>query len=160
MRMAERCLPAMLLILAAVALPALADTYKWVDEKGVVNYSNAPPPGKAPRAQIVEERISIVTSDPSLLPAIAAMRARADQRAQYEEIDWQQRQRFLLAAQTSYPQAYGTGNDSYGYSAYPYYVPAFAVRPARRFPPFVAQPSPFPSGDRNMMRTGQGFLRY
>jgi hypothetical protein len=29
---------------ALIALPAWADVYRWVDEKGVVNYSNEPPP--------------------------------------------------------------------------------------------------------------------
>ena len=35
-----------LLILLFVALPASAQVYRWVDEKGTVHYSNAePPPG-------------------------------------------------------------------------------------------------------------------
>ncbi len=39
--MSARLLPAMLL---ALALPAAADMYKWVDDKGVTHYSETPPP--------------------------------------------------------------------------------------------------------------------
>jgi hypothetical protein len=54
------------LILSLAALPAAAQTYKWVDASGQVNYSNAPPPGVAGTAQPVEERISIMGMDPAV----------------------------------------------------------------------------------------------
>jgi hypothetical protein len=134
--MAGRLFAALLLILAAAA-PAAAESYKWVDEKGVVNYSNTPPPGKFPKAKVVDERISTVAADPTLGPAIAAMRARAAQRAYYDEVDWQTRQRYLLAARTSSPapgNAYGTGYDPYATPYYPVaYAPAFVVNASRRF---------------------------
>ena len=132
------------IFLVAAAAPAAADTYKWLDAKGVVNYSNAPPPETAARAKRVGERISVVSPDPSLGPAIAAMNARAAQRAYYDEADWQMRQRYLLAARASYPpnayaSAYGTGYDPYAGAYYPVaYAPLFVAGAVRRF-----SPSPF-----------------
>ena len=139
--MAGRLTAALLLILAAA--PAAADTYKWLDANGVVNYSNTPPPETAAKAKRIGERISVVAPDPSLGPAIAAMNARAAQRAYYDEADWQMRQRYLLAARASYPPnaygAYGTGYDPYASSYYPLaYAPVFVVGAVRRF-----SPSPF-----------------
>ena len=36
----------LLLVIAASAMPAVAQVYKWVDEKGVTHYSETPPPDK------------------------------------------------------------------------------------------------------------------
>jgi len=41
------------LILLAVALPAAAQVYRWVDEKGTVHYSNSAPP-KGVKATLVD----------------------------------------------------------------------------------------------------------
>ncbi|HEY8067821.1 MAG TPA: DUF4124 domain-containing protein [Burkholderiales bacterium] len=134
----------MAIFLIAATAPAAADTYKWLDANGVVNYSNAPPPETAAKAKRVGERISVVAPDPSLGPAVAAMNARAARRAQYEEADWQMRQRYLLAARASYPAnayagAYGTGYDPYATPYYPVaYAPVFVAGAVRRF-----SPSPF-----------------
>src|SRR5258708_572657 len=49
-----------------VAALARADTYKWVDERGVTTYSNTPP---AAKAQVVGARISVYTSGPALKKA-------------------------------------------------------------------------------------------
>jgi hypothetical protein len=141
MRMAGRLSAALFLILAAA--PAAADTYKWLDANGVVNYSNAPPPETAASAKRIGDRVSVVAADPSLGAAVAAMNARAAQRAQYDEADWQMRQRYLLAARASMPpysgNAYGAGYDSYATPYYPVaYAPVFVTRAVRRF-----SPSPF-----------------
>ena len=161
MRMAARCLPAILLVLAAAAPPVVAETYKWVDAKGVVNYSSSPPPAVAAKAKLVEERISIIGPDPSLGPAIAAMRARAARQAQYDEADWQRRQQYLLAAQTSYAPAYGSGYGPYAYSSpYPYYAPVFVASAARRVAPFFfARPPASQSGGRGGVRSGRSGFR-
>ena len=37
----------LLCAMVAVALPVGAQTYKWVDERGQVSYSNTPPPDTA-----------------------------------------------------------------------------------------------------------------
>lgn len=81
-------------ILLCAALPTGADTYKWVDEKGVTNYSSTPPPGAA-KAQVIEERVSVVPTDPALGPAIAEMRVQAARRAEFVELAWLQRQRLM-----------------------------------------------------------------
>lgn len=54
------------------ALPAGAQLYKWTDDKGVVNYSNTPPPkakGGKP-ATIVEDRTSVYTPEKSVADAL------------------------------------------------------------------------------------------
>jgi hypothetical protein len=141
-----RLFAAIFLMLAA-AMPAAAagTSYKWVDDKGIVNYSNTPPPEKFAKAKVVGERLSVLPPDPALNAAVAAMNARAAQRAQYEEADWQMRQRYLLAtARPSYPpaNAYGAA-DPYANTYYPLaYVPVFTVRTARHPAPFFGRRSP------------------
>ena len=50
----------------AAAAPALAQVYKWVDEKGVVNYSSeAPANGKATQLDPKAARVSIIGTDDS-----------------------------------------------------------------------------------------------
>jgi len=47
--------------------PALADIYKWVDEKGVVNYGESPPAGRAARILTRDDgKVSVVPVDPGL----------------------------------------------------------------------------------------------
>ncbi len=115
MRMPPRLAAA--LILAALALPAHADIYKWVDKKGQVNYSNTPPPQAAAKAKAVEDKISVMGMDP-------AVRAWADRhfadKARAEELDWQVRQQALAAQRYSEPVSYGYGDTGYGYAS-PYY---------------------------------------
>jgi hypothetical protein len=43
-------------VLWALLVPATAQVYKWVDEKGVTHYDERPPQGK--KAQEVEQRLS------------------------------------------------------------------------------------------------------
>src|SRR5437879_1758165 len=61
-------------VLLLVARPLCAETYKWVDEKGVTNYSSSPPANAklAEKTQVVEESLSVYTPDPGLLRAIQA----------------------------------------------------------------------------------------
>ncbi len=130
-------LPLAVLLVLAAAPAAAGGTYKWVDDSGVVNYSNTPPPEKFAKARIVADRISIMPPDPSLGAAVAAMNARVAQRAQYEEADWLQRQRILLAMRTSYPPSpYGVGYDPYAGAYYPTYAPLFVVGAVRQSPRF------------------------
>jgi hypothetical protein len=57
---------ALFLVLAASALPAGADIYRWVDENGTVNYSNSVPheKAKASTVSVAEARGGFVSSDP------------------------------------------------------------------------------------------------
>ena len=67
-----RCVLTAALLLAVC--PALAGTYKWIDEKGVVNYSNHPPPEATRTGQSVEERVSHYSPDPLLVRDIQRYR--------------------------------------------------------------------------------------
>jgi len=106
-------------LLIATALPAQAETYyKWVDERGQVNYSNTPPPRAAGKTQAVEDRISVMGLDPGVRAA-AERRFAAQEYA--EEQDWQLRQQAMAAEQYYYSQSTSIPYDSgYGYD-YPYY---------------------------------------
>jgi hypothetical protein len=86
-----------ILILAALTLPAYAQTYKWVDAKGVVNYSNTPPPG-GQNAVTVPDRISNYTPDPSITQTVNVGRQDT------AEAEWLQRQ-YLMAMQQATPPA-------------------------------------------------------
>ena len=157
-------LPCAILLLCAAAAPLHAQTYKWVDDKGVTNYSNRPPPGKIAKVQVVEDRISVVPSDPSLGPANAAMRARAARQAEYAEAEWLQRQRYMLAAQTSADYAdcpcRADCGPSYARFGYPsYYAPVFLVRAISRPAPAHMRRASFSTGGTGMMRSGRGFFR-
>ena len=57
-------------------VPASAELYKWVDERGVTNYSNAPPPAAATANKLtrVENKISVYTPDESFMQAVKAWR--------------------------------------------------------------------------------------
>ena len=112
------------LLLAALLLAPLAhaETYKWVDEKGVVNYSNTPPPN-AKNAATVPERISNYAPDPSLTQAIDVNR-----RLDAAESEWLQRQ-WLMAMKQATPPAPATDVANT-------YYPAVAFFPARR-PPLI-----------------------
>ena len=75
------------LVAALLAFPAgtaaAAQLYKWVDERGVVNYSNQLPadPKSAKNVRDVEDRVSVYTPDPALVREIAAFRQRINQAA-------------------------------------------------------------------------------
>ena len=55
-----------------VALPAAAEMYKWVDDNGVVTYSNTPPPGKqSKQVEAVPDRVSVYSPDAELSKAMS-----------------------------------------------------------------------------------------
>jgi hypothetical protein len=133
----------LVLSLAALfALPAKAETYKWVDERGVINYSNTPPASvKAPQPLPSMERVSVIEGD-------EATKAASTQRgpSYYEqqlEREWAQRQRLMSAEKAATP-APCTPTDYFscayddprlsGYYPYPMPIVARAVRPTRVIP--------------------------
>jgi len=117
------------LVLAALLIAPLAqaETYKWVDEKGVVNYSNTPPP-TATNAATVPDRISAYAPDPALHQAIDVNR-----RLDAAETEWLQRQWLMAMKQASPPAPTGDLANTY--------YPAVAFFPARR--PAVVRPTFF-----------------
>jgi hypothetical protein len=147
-------LPIAILFLAAA--PSHAETYKWVDEKGVTNYSSTPPPAKATKAKVIEDRISIIPADPSFAEASKALRAREARRAEYAHAEWIQRQNAAPP-----PQAYSTDADCaycsdyypYGYAySYPAYFVKSGFRNGHRgFAP--VRPIPYPTPHRSIAMT-------
>lgn len=106
-------------IALAAASVAHAQTYKWVDERGVTNYSNTPPARGA--ASTIEDRVSVVESEP-----LQAQAAAVERRLALQEAEWLQRQRLMALAQPQlplYPSDY--------YSAPVYYPVAFVSHRAR-----------------------------
>jgi hypothetical protein len=124
-----------LLVLLAAAAPARAETYKWIDEKGVTNYSNHPPANlkKATRLEVVAERISFYTPEPFMKRAIEAGHAPRD-RALYGDTDWiaRQRQTQAQAMQVAYDECLmqrrvDCYDDGYRTAGYFRYIPLFAI---------------------------------
>jgi len=105
-------------LLVAVAPAQAADLYKWVDANGVTNYSSTPPAVKV-KATAIEDRVSVIPSDPSWREAAAMSAARPD----YATEEWLQRQRLMALKETYtatvYPDAY---YPAYGYGYYPGYA--------------------------------------
>lgn len=130
MRLVTAC--ALLLLAAA---PLRAETYKWVDEKGVTNYSNAPPPEAAAKAAPIEERVSTLPTDPAFVQEVAAMRARALRRAELEETEWLQRQQILAAAAAAPAPSNGCG---YRADCGVPFGPTYTYHPAVYAPVFTA----------------------
>ncbi|MBL8447112.1 MAG: DUF4124 domain-containing protein [Zoogloeaceae bacterium] len=56
----------MFVVLATVLAnsPATAEVFKWVDEKGVVNYGSAPPPGRSAKPLSSNSGVSVVPAPP------------------------------------------------------------------------------------------------
>jgi len=133
------------------AAPACADLYKWIDEKGVTNYSNEPPADSktARKLAVVEDKISVYTPDQPLLRAVEAGRrsGSSNQEARIQalerQLDTERRARQYAAAaeaeaaqaaqQAAYEQCIAdrrTDCDAV-YAGYYPYVPAVAVVPLR-----------------------------
>ena len=74
---------AVVLAAALAAGQVHAELFKWVDARGVTNYSNQAPadPVAAKKVTTVEDRISVYTPDKTLLDAVAASRQQSTNRA-------------------------------------------------------------------------------
>jgi uncharacterized protein DUF4124 len=86
-------------LLACVALldasPAWsAQLYKWVDERGVTNYSNQPPADAEAARNLgpVEGNLSVYSPDPALTRAVAASRQDSYNRGLAERVDYLERE--------------------------------------------------------------------
>jgi hypothetical protein len=86
MRLCHLVGPVTVLAAIVAAAPACADLYKWVDERGVTNYSNQPPPDAKAATKVthVEDRVSVYSPDRALLQAVEAER-QGRMRAIYED---------------------------------------------------------------------------
>ncbi|MGH8641816.1 MAG: DUF4124 domain-containing protein, partial [Burkholderiales bacterium] len=116
--------------LLGAATPALsAQLYKWVDERGVTNYSNQPPtdPNTARNLRPVEGNLSVYSPDPALARAVATYRQESYKRGLAERVDYLERELAAerLARQYAPPAAALSvpcqSGDCYG--NYPAYYP-------------------------------------
>jgi len=135
-------------ILALAAWPVLAQVYKWVDEKGVVNYSNeAPADRKSTQLDPKSSRVSTIASDESLKRPSATT---PGERMLSEKIDRLERKldaeryarsvseaQMQTAADAWYQQClrdrrvdcdYGGTDPYYGSYGWPYYGPVVIAR--------------------------------
>ena len=141
--MKQRTLIRLLIVLFAIlaTVPATAQVYKWVDERGVTNYSNQPPadPKAVKKLGVVEDKISVYTPDPALMQAIAAFQQQRINRALAEAIGSLELEAERRAGQygAGAPACYDPCLDGGGincsgvYGGYYPYVPAVAVIPFR-----------------------------
>ena len=156
------------IVLAAVlaAAPVHAELFKWVDGRGVTNYSNQAPadPVAAKKVTTVEDRISVYTPDKSLLDAVAASRQQSSNRAiaaritsleQQLEEERRARQYAAADAQAVYDPLYSSHH----------YVPVPVLvgtrRPLRnvahaQLPPGTIAGNIFPSRPHRSTSTGRG----
>ena len=118
------------LLIAALAMLAsvpssAAQLYKWVDERGVTNYSNQPPadPNAVRKMQPVEGNLSVYSPDPALTQAVAAYHQGAGERRLADRVDYLERQleaerlaRQYTAAVAAAPAPCPPGVDCYGNS--------------------------------------------
>jgi hypothetical protein len=144
-----RLLPAVLLIGFAACVQA--ETYKWVDEKGVTNYSNHPPAAaKAKAVQQVEERISYYETDPGLKAAAARPSLPS-----HSDAEWLQRQQ-IMAMRASYVECswpYNTAGCGYDLYSGAYYPVVVGARRAVFRPGFTS------ARHANMVHSGTGGRR-
>src|SRR5262245_18045530 len=134
----------LIVLLALAATSAQAQVYKWVDERGVVTYSNQKPmnPESVKKFAVVEEKVSFYSPDNALLKAIEANRATGSNLSSRvadleRQLDAERRARQQQVAYAAAPQRelctmpaaecaglVDSYNYSYGYPAYPYTVVA------------------------------------
>jgi hypothetical protein len=143
-----RLLIALLAILASA--PASAQVYKWVDERGVTNYSSQPPTDAAKKVAIVEDKISVYTPDKALMRAIEAARPRSNQglservASLERQLEAERRARQYASAaepQAAYDPCQGGREIDCGgfYSGYYPYGPAYVIAAYRHLPRNIVQ---------------------
>ena len=147
-------------IILAIA-PASAELYKWVDERGVTNYSSDPPPPAATANKLtrVENKISVYTQDESVMQAVKAVRERAI-KALTEPEPARSPVARIAVEQSGYEQCVTSGRLGCE-DLYPAYYPAayypLGGYPLRRIPPTrFLPPRPMP---RDATRVSRGPLR-
>jgi hypothetical protein len=130
--------PVLTIAVLACSIPPApaAEVYRWIDERGVVNYSNEPPPkdAKAKDVRVVEDRLSVYTPEkkPENVP-VPADKPRAPASAAPPE-------RRAAPPPPPPPVAYDpcVGNESNCYAVVPY--PVVPVVPGRQRPQRLVQP--------------------
>lgn len=162
------------LVLAALVASAplgAQQLYKWVDERGVTNYSNQPPPDprSARNVRQVEERLSVYTPDPGLTQAIEDSNRNFDQRQRERqkiealesqlEAERRARQQAAGAAQdtrAAYDRCIADGRIDCGDVYGMYYPPVVVVPPRHRRP--IPQAQLTPGATAGNVTGGTGYI--
>lgn len=140
--------------------PAAAELYKWVDERGVTNYSSEPPPPAVTANKIsrVENKISVYTPDDGVMQAVKAVRERAIQAVTAPEPARSPVTR-IAVEQPGYENCVMSGRLGCE-DLYPAYYPAAYVPlaggyyPGRRIPPMrFLPPRPAPVDHTRLSRS-------
>jgi hypothetical protein len=143
MRLRRHLELAMILAAIAAAAPAAAEMYKWVDDAGVMHYSDRKPddPKSAAQLKPVTGRVSVYSPDQPLLQAVeVARQKRAKQEFQVEPDRAPQRHMAPTAAQVPAEPCDQADCDALYYP----YAPVTYI-PVRRRPPHFVHNS-LPSG--------------
>ncbi len=151
--------PLIFLAATTLAAPAWAELFKWIDERGVTNYSNAPPAAAAPANKLtrVGNTLSVYTPDDSLLQAVKAARERSIQALAEPEPQRSAVGR-IAVTQSGYEQCVQSGRlgcedlyATYAPAYYPAYAryPLYGVQPTRFLPP---RPTPYRAGAARVSR--------
>ena len=122
-------------IMLCTTLPLHAETYKWVDDKGVTNYSSSPPATKkGASVAVIEDRISIVPTDPNFEKSAEALRKREARRSEQTDADYARRQALPPTKPVSYDiyDECPYGADCSGHGYYPGYGYAAGFYPRYR----------------------------
>ena len=147
------------------AASATADLYKWVDERGVTNYSNTPPDATARKVAPVGNKLSIYTPDDGLVAATKALRERAikamSEPAPEPQGPYVGRIPPTQPLLSVYDQCIASGGmigcDNLYNNYYPAYFPGVAIFPGRRIPPTrFLPPRPMPVAGSNAVMSRGG----
>jgi len=87
----------LLALVLLVAPAAHAQTYKWLDDTGIVTYSNTPPPAAKKYASSIPDRVSTYQGEPSLTRVVGFTNPTPYEHMQQQE--WLQRQRVMAESQ-------------------------------------------------------------
>ena len=119
----------LLLLATIVAAPAWSQIYKWVDDDGVINYTNLPPSNpKAKELDLDSVPVSVIETDKTDQRAAWAIKSEVS--ALRQEVDQLQRQLESERYASQYTAGSGEGampdGGYYGYPGY-LYAPTVAV---------------------------------
>jgi len=117
----------------AAPLAAQAEIYRWVDDRGVINYSSIRPEGVKKVTQIAADsgRVSTV---PGISPELVAQQRQLELEARIQRLErelYEQRARDAMAPAQAYPAySYPAYYPGYAYAAYPVYGYPFVAKRA------------------------------
>jgi len=103
-------------LLVALSLPlaattAQADVYKWVDDSGVMHYSDKPPANPLNKAKVLaEDRVSTYQSDPTVMRSLAQTASQLHTDNLDRKVERLERE---LATQRQAMQQYASAGDAY-----------------------------------------------